>query len=141
MSDATEAYPLNDAERKDREALLKRLGVNFAPAIAETIPLDHEVRKRRPLGLQPGAGSSEPIPSDDPGAAFVSGAPSVAASLSADARARPATMGDVAEALDCAIAVNLDGDGLLRAKIAELRGQVSEERNRVRCFGAAALVG
>jgi hypothetical protein len=35
-------------------------------------------------------------------------------------------MGDVAEALDCAIAVNLDGDGLLRAKIAELRGQVSE---------------
>ena len=53
MTNATEAYPLSDAERKDREALLKRLGVNFAPAIAEIIPLDHEVRKRRPLGLKP----------------------------------------------------------------------------------------
>jgi hypothetical protein len=125
MTSATEAYPLSDAERKDREALLKRLGVNFAPAIAEIIPLDHEVRKRRPLGLAPGGGSSEPI-ADEP--AFVSGpsVPSVAATLSAETLARGATMADVVTAFDALLAIDSDGDGLLRAKIAELRGQVSE---------------
>jgi hypothetical protein len=54
------------------------------------------------------------------------GVPSIAAGLRAEALARAATMADVAEALDCAIGVNLDSDGLFRERIGELRGQVSE---------------
>jgi hypothetical protein len=79
--------------------------------------------KRRPLGLAPGVGSSEPIAAEP---AFVSGVPSVAASLSPEARAAPATMADVAEALDTAIGINWDGDTLIRARIGELQGEVSE---------------
>jgi hypothetical protein len=56
----------------------------------------------------------------------VSGVPSVAASLSPEARAAPATMADVAEALDTAIGINWDGDTLTRARIGELQGEVSE---------------
>jgi hypothetical protein len=84
------------------------------------LPPGHPAR-RRALGLAPGAGSSEPI---EP--AFVSDVPSVAAGLSAEARARAATMGDVAEALDTAIAIDRDGDELFRERIGELRSQVSE---------------
>jgi hypothetical protein len=87
------------------------------------LPPDQPAR-RKPLGLAPGGGSSEPA-ADEP-AALVSGAPSVAAGLSAEALARPATMSDVATALDCAIAVNLDSDGLFRERIGDLRSQVSE---------------
>jgi hypothetical protein len=126
MSNATEAYPLSDAERKGRETLLKRLGVNFAPAIAETIPLDREVRKRRPLGLTPGDGSSESIPSDDPAPAFASSVPSVAATWSAETLARPATMADIAECLDTAIGIGLESDALVGGRLRELRGQVAE---------------
>ena len=80
-------------------------------------------RRRKALGLAPGVGPSEPI-ADEP--AFVSGVPSVAAGLSAETLARAATMADVAEALDAAVAINLDGDGALRARIGELRNQASE---------------
>jgi hypothetical protein len=84
------------------------------------LPPGHPAR-RKPLGLAPGGGSSEPI---EP--AFVSDVPSVAAGLSAEARARAATMGDVADALDTAIAIDRDGDELFRERIGELRSQVSE---------------
>ena len=87
------------------------------------LPPDHPAR-RKPLGLEPGAGSSEPI-ADEP-AALAPGAPSVGAGLSAATLARPATMGDVAEALDTAIAIDRDGDELFRERIGELRSQVSE---------------
>ena len=53
MSNASAAYPLSYAEAHERAAMLKRLGVNFARPDAEIIPLVHEVRKRRPLGLAP----------------------------------------------------------------------------------------
>jgi hypothetical protein len=66
-------------------------------------------------------------------------APSVAAGLSAATLARPATMGDVAEALDTAIAIDRDGDELFRAKIGELRnlisdlkGELTEARHEIR---------
>jgi hypothetical protein len=87
------------------------------------LPPGHPAR-RKPLGLAPGAGSGEPA-ADEP-AAFVSDVPSVAAGLSEAARARAATMGDVAEALDTAIAIDRDGDELFRERIGELRSQVSE---------------
>jgi hypothetical protein len=100
------------------------------------LPPDHPAR-RRPLGLAPGGGSSEPA-ADEP-AAFMSSAPSVAAGLSAATLARPATMGDVAEALDTAIAIDRDGDELFRAKIGELRnlisdlkGELTEARHEIR---------
>ena len=53
MSNASAAYPLSYAEAHERAAMLKRLGVNFDRPDAEIIPLVHEVRKRRPLGLAP----------------------------------------------------------------------------------------
>jgi hypothetical protein len=100
------------------------------------LPPDHPAR-RKPLGLAPGGGSSEPA-ADEP-AAFMSSAPSVAAGLSAATLARPATMGDVAEALDTAIAIDRDGDELFRAKIGELRnlisdlkGELTEARHEIR---------
>jgi hypothetical protein len=99
------------------------------------LPPGHPAR-RKPLGLAPGAGSS--APADEP-PAFVSDVPSVAAGLSEAARARAATMGDVAEALDTAIAIDRDGDELFRAKIGELRnlisdlkGELTEARHEIR---------
>lgn len=89
------------------------------PPKSTPLPSDHPAR-RKPLGLAPGGGSSEPV-ADEP-AAFVS----VAASLSAEARARAATIGDVAEALDTAIAIDRDGDELFRAKIGEMRNLISD---------------
>ena len=94
-----------------------------ARAPKSELPPDHPARRRKPLGLAPVGGSSEPA--DEP-AALVPGAPSVAAGLSAEALARPASMADVAEALDCAIAVDLDSDGVFRERIDDLRSQVSE---------------
>jgi hypothetical protein len=84
---------------------------------------DAASRSRRPLGLAPGVGPSEPA-ADEP--AFVSGVPSVAVSLSPEARAAPVTMADLAEALDTAIGINWDGETLIRARIGELQGEVSE---------------
>jgi hypothetical protein len=55
----------------------------------------------------------------------VSGYPSVAGDLSETARASAATMGDVCEALDAAIATGLDGESALREKIAEARSQIA----------------
>jgi hypothetical protein len=96
-----------------------------AEARVESTPLppDHPAR-RKPLGLEPGAGSSEPI-ADEP-AALAPGAPSVGAGLSAAARASPASMEHVIEAADTAIAIAMDGEAVLKARIGELRGEVSE---------------
>ncbi len=125
MTSATEAYPLSGAERKDRAALLKRLGVNFAPPDAEIIPLDHEVRKRRPLGLAP-------ILDGDPEAApkratyetaFASDCPSVGAGLGEATLQRAASMADVVTAADTAIAIAMDGEAVLKARLSEMRGE------------------
>jgi hypothetical protein len=88
------------------------------PPLLDT-PLPPGRSKRKPLGLRP-VGEPEP-------AAFVSGPsiPSVAASLSPEARGAPATLGDIAEALDCAIGIDSDGDSLLRARIGELRSEIA----------------
>jgi hypothetical protein len=92
------------------------------PPVQSELPADHPAR-RKPLGLTPGAGSSEPIPSDEPGPAFVSGAPSVLEGLSEATRQRAATLSDVAVCLDAAIAMDSDGDKLFHEKISELRGE------------------
>jgi hypothetical protein len=80
---------------------------------------------RRPLGLAPVGGSSEPV-ADEP--AFVSGVPSVAAGLSEATRQRAASMADVAEALDAAIAINCDGESALRARIVGLETENARDR-------------
>jgi hypothetical protein len=58
MSNAVAYNDLTDAERKDREALLRQWGINVTKPSAEVIPVDHPVRKRPPLGLRP-------VPGDD----------------------------------------------------------------------------
>jgi hypothetical protein len=85
-------------------------------------PLPPGRSERKPLGLRP---VGEPEPSYE--AAFVSGPsiPSVLATLSPEARSAPASLGDVAEALDTAVAIDFDGDGLLRARIGELRREIA----------------
>jgi hypothetical protein len=55
------AANLSDAERVERAAFLKRLGLSPKGG-ATVIPLEHEVRKRRPLGLAPAPDSG---PDDD----------------------------------------------------------------------------
>ena len=73
---------------------------------------------RKPLGLVPIGDDDKPAAAP----AFVSsGVPSVAAGLGAETLARAASMADVAEALDAAVAINLDGDAALGARIRELR--------------------
>jgi hypothetical protein len=100
-----------------------------ARAIGASVPIPSEAPaarngKRTSLGLAPGAGSSEPA-ADEP-AAFVSGAPSVGAGLSEATLQRPASMADVVTAADTAIAIGCDGEDVLRRKVSELRGEVSE---------------
>jgi hypothetical protein len=101
--------------------VIRKVHVN-TPVARDAAPLPPN-RPRQPLGLAPGVGSSEPI-ADEP--AFVSGLPSVAAGLSAETLARPATMADVAEAVDAAVGIAVDGDGLFLERIGEMRGEVSE---------------
>jgi hypothetical protein len=117
MSNAGAAYPLSDAEARERAAMLKGLAVNFARADAEIIPLDHEVRKRRPLGLAPvGADDSSYLP-------LVAEA---FANISPEGRAAPATVENTIDILDIAIRATFDGDDNLYGLIVALRGQVSE---------------
>jgi hypothetical protein len=112
-----------DAEDEARAAMLRSFGIKprakKPAADAKVVPIDRQARK--PLGLKPAGGSGEP---DAP--AFISSVPSVASTLSAETLARAATMKDVAEALDAAIAIDGDGDAVLRSMIGGLRGQVSE---------------
>jgi hypothetical protein len=51
------AVYLSDAERKEREAMLRSLGVSFAKPNAQVIPL--EERRRKPLGLAPAPGADD----------------------------------------------------------------------------------
>ena len=111
MSDVeTAEAPLTAAE-------LAALNADLAVRMRDRVPA---AGARKPLGLRP---ASDDLAEARPPAgslAFATNYPSAAANLSEAARASPATMGDVFEALDCATAINLDLAGALKAQIARL---------------------
>ena len=102
------------------EAEIVALNADLAVRMRARVPV---AGARKPLGLRP---ASDDLAEARPPAgslAFASSVPSIAASFGAETLARPATMLDVAEGVDAAVAIALDGEGWLKARIAELRGE------------------
>jgi hypothetical protein len=111
------------------------------PPVQSELPPDHPARP--PLGLAPAPGDddSQSGSSRKPYAsigepAFASGC--VLEGLSEATRQRAATLSDVALALDSAIAIGLDGEGVLHARIVKLeienardKATIAELRSKV----------
>lgn len=128
MTSATEAYPLSDAERKDRAALLKRLGVNSAPAIAEVIPINHPAR--RPLGLKPVLDDvSDPEARGDPHKPWPPSDPAVGEPIYTDRQGHgyhDPVAALVTETNELILGLIEDTRGHFAFKLAEMRAQLAK---------------
>jgi hypothetical protein len=103
-----------------RAAMMRAWGINRTKP-AQVIPLDHSAR-RKPLGLRPIA---EPLEPSAHGPGYATEYPSTLAGASAELRQAPTRMEEVFGALDAAVAVSIDGDNLLQAKLAEARSEIA----------------